>query len=64
MSKKFILYKYDPQGNTLIYIKALSVSSMEFTFKPAYAKRYNGFFAFVLGLLYNLSWINEKHTTL
>lgn len=63
MSKKFILYKYDPQGNTFIYISSLTISSIEFTPSTAYAKRYSALFAFALGLLYNLSWINEKHTT-
>ncbi len=62
MSKKFILYKYDPEENSLIYVKYLSSSSVEFTLSPAFAKRYNAVFAFLLGLIYNFNWINEKHT--
>lgn len=64
MSKKFILYKYDPQSNSFAYIKSLTPSSIEFTPKAAYAKRYNAFFAFLFGIIYNLSWLNEKHTNL
>jgi hypothetical protein len=62
MRKKFILFKYDYQGHSLIYVSSLSSSSVEFTPKPALAKRYNVLAAFVLGLLYNYNWINEKHT--
>ena len=64
MSKKFILYKYDRQENSLIYVRSLTSSSVEYTFTPAYAKRYNAVMALILGLIYNFNWINEKHTTL
>ncbi|RYD82092.1 MAG: hypothetical protein EOP53_04625 [Sphingobacteriales bacterium] len=63
MRKIFILYKYDPKENSIVYIRSLSISSLEFTTSPAFAKRYNAISAFFLGLVYNFNWINEKHTT-
>lgn len=64
MKKRFVLYKMGTEINSFLYLEENSLHKRSFTCSSAKAKRFSIFPALWFGLIYNLRWIDAKHTVI